>query len=130
MAKDLTIKQANFVAGIAKGLTQSDSYRAAYDAENMTNKQIWEEACKLAATPKVSQRLFILQKRAAERTLVTMESITVELEEARAMAKKTEQSAAMTAASMGKAKVNGLLVDKVDSTEKLTIVMAKDVDEL
>jgi hypothetical protein len=128
--KPLTPKMQGFVDGRAEGMTQSDAYRAAYNTKNMTPKQIWEEASKLAALPKVAQRLFELQEASAERTLVTMESITAELEEARVLGKKTEQSSAMTAASMGKAKVNGLLVDKVDTKGEVKIVMAKDVDEL
>ncbi len=100
--KHLTPKMQGFVDGRAEGMAQSDAYRAAYDAENMSPKQIWEEASKLAALPKVAQRLFELQEASAERTLVTMESITAELEEARAMADRLEQSSAMTAASMEK----------------------------
>lgn len=53
----LTHKQEEFAQGVANGLTQSDAYRAAYDAENMTDKQVHEESCKLAAHPKVSQRI-------------------------------------------------------------------------
>ena len=122
----LTAKQEAFTAGIAAGLTQSDAYREAYDAENMTPKQIWEESSKLAADPKVSQRLFELHELATERTLVTIESVTRELEEARVMADALKNPAAMTGASMGKAKVNGLLIDRVDSKQTINVVINKD----
>lgn len=108
----LTPKQEAFVKCISQGMTQSDAYRSAYDAEKMADKSIWEKASVLAANGKVAARLFLLQEAAFESNLVSIESITVELEEARQLAKKTKQSNAMTSASMGKAKVNGLLIEK------------------
>ena len=126
MTAKLTPKQEAFTVGIAAGLSQSDAYREAYDAENMTPKQIWEEASKLAASPKVAQRLFLLHEKATERTLVTIESITRELEEARVMADALRNPAAMTGASMGKAKVNGLLVDRVDQKQTVNVVISRD----
>jgi len=129
--KPLTPKQQAFCLKYVECSNASEAYRHAYDVGESTKPEtVWRKACELMANGKVSARIYELQLIAQERTLVTIESITLELEEAREMGRKTEQGSAMTAASMGKAKVNGLLVDKVDSTEKLTIVMAKDVDEL
>ncbi len=127
----LTPQREAFALKYAECNNQSEAYRHAFNVKPDTKpSSIWVNACKLMADAKVAQRVFELQEAAQERTLVTIESITEELEEARQMGLHTEQGSAMTAASMGKAKVNGLLVDKVDSTEKLTIVMAKDVDDL
>lgn len=53
----LTRKQELFIEGIASGLSQSDAYRAAYNHENMTPKQIWEQASSISHNPKVAQRL-------------------------------------------------------------------------
>ena len=53
----LTAKQERFAALVARGLTQSDAYRQAYNVEGMTDKQVWEEASKLRKHPKVSQRI-------------------------------------------------------------------------
>jgi len=53
----LTGKQSAFVQGILKGLSQSDAYRQAYDAENMSPTSIWEEASRLCANPKVGSRI-------------------------------------------------------------------------
>lgn len=131
MADKLTGKQEAFCLKYVECGNQSEAYRHAYDVgENTKPETVWVKACELMSGGKVSARVFALQQMAQERTLVTIESITVELEEARAMAVKTDQSSAMTAASMGKAKVNGLLVDKVDTKGEVKIVMAKDVDEL
>ena len=66
METDLTKKQEIFSKEVVKQETQSDAYRIAYDAKNMTDKQIHEEASKLMKNPKVSQRVKELQKIAAE----------------------------------------------------------------
>ncbi len=116
MADKLTGKQEAFCLKYVECGNQSEAYRHAYDVgENTKPETVWRKAVEVMANGKVSARVFALQELAQERTLVTIESITIELEEARAMAVKTDQSSAMTAASMGKAKVNGLLVDKVDA---------------
>jgi phage terminase small subunit len=125
---DLTAKQASFIAGIISGSTQSDAYRDAYDAENMTDKQIWEEACKLAATPKVSQRLFEYQKELRERLLVSVESITSELNNARDLAEEEKQPSAMTGAIMGKAKLHGLLIERQEVKNFTVTITGEDAD--
>jgi hypothetical protein len=53
-----------------------------------------------------------LQERTAAKAEVTRDSILAELEEARVMAKKNGQPAAAVSASMGKAKLVGLVVDR------------------
>ncbi len=50
----LTAKQTGFAQSVVDGESQSDAYRLNYHAGNMTSKQIWEEASKLAANPKVA----------------------------------------------------------------------------
>ncbi len=53
-----------------------------------------------------------IQGRAAKRVEVTIESLTTELEEARQIAVKGEQASGAVAATMGKAKLHGLIVEK------------------
>lgn len=130
MGDKLTPKQAGFIDSIASGMTQSDAYRENYSAEKMTAKQIWEEASKLAASPKVAQRLFKLQEMATERTLVTIASVTAELDQARDLADSLKNPAAMTGAIMGKAKVNGLLIDKVDAKQTFNVTINGDDADL
>lgn len=55
--KKLTAKQARFADNVVKGMNQSDAYREAYDAENMTDKTIWEKASWLASQDKVRARI-------------------------------------------------------------------------
>jgi phage terminase small subunit len=63
---NLTGKQSGFVQAILKGANQSDAYREAYNAENMSASTIWNEASKLFANPKVSARIKAGQARQEE----------------------------------------------------------------
>lgn len=60
----LTGKQSAFVRAILKGDNQSDAYREAYNAENMSDQAIWTEAGRLFRHPEVSRR--ITRGRAAQ----------------------------------------------------------------
>jgi len=116
MAAKLTAKQEAFALKYVECGNASEAYRHAYDVGKDTKPQgIWVDACNTLAKPNVNLRVFNLQQAAQERTLVTVESLTKELDEARKMAQTEKQPAAMTGATMGKAKVNGLLVDKAET---------------
>jgi len=70
--------------------------------------------------PKIAARLAELKAAHVERHEITVDDLIRELEEARsiAMAGERQQPAAMVAASMGKAKLLGLLMDKTEVTGK------------
>lgn len=65
----LTSKQEAFVQNILKGMNQSDAYRNAGYSARLTPKQTWENASKLFALPKVSQRI-MAGRKAQERSAV------------------------------------------------------------
>lgn len=73
MADKLTVKQEKFVQGLFAGMSQREAYIAAYNTQKMSNNAIDVEACKLAANPKISQRLTELQDEFKERNFVTVE---------------------------------------------------------
>lgn len=120
----LTAKQEKFCQGIAKGLTYSDAYRHAYDTGNMKAETINREATELMKAPKIAARIEQLKQRALKRYDLTVDDIISELEEAREIAKETKTSAAMVSASMGKAKLLGLVTDNISAkiTQAPTIV--------
>lgn len=111
----LTAKQEKFCQGVAKGLTYSDAYREAYDAENMKAEVIQNKASDLMKRDDIRVRVDELRKRALKRYDLTVDDIISELEEAREIAKETKTSAAMVSASMGKAKLLGMVVDNVSA---------------
>lgn len=120
----LTAKQEKFCQGVAKGLTYSDAYREAYDAENMKAEVIQNKASDLMKRDDIRVRVDELKKRALKRYDLTVDDIISELEEAREIAKETKTSAAMVSASMGKAKLLGLVTDNISAkiTQAPTIV--------
>jgi phage terminase small subunit len=80
MAKEgLTIKQEKYAQGLFAGLSQREAYKQAYDAGGMSDKCIDEEACLLAANPKVSQRIEELTEELKYRNMVTVEKVLSQL---------------------------------------------------
>lgn len=110
---ELTPKQEKFAQVFVEEGNASEAYRQAYDVgENTKPETIWTQASVILSDPKVSNRVVELQRLSAERCLVTIQSLTEELEEARVLAVGIEQPSAAVAASMGKAKLHGKLTDK------------------
>jgi phage terminase small subunit len=66
----------------------------------------------------VSQRVNELKSLHRQRHEITVDDLVAELEEARAIAKDNGTPAAMVAATMGKGKLLGLVVDKNEHTAK------------
>ena len=131
MADKLTAKQEKFCQEYIKCGNQSEAYRLSYNVGKNTQPAcIWTEACLLMADPKVSQRVFELQELAQERTLTTVDSLTEELNEAKELAKETKQSSAMTSAIMGKAKLHGLDIQKLDVNGNLTVNISSQDENL
>jgi hypothetical protein len=116
--KPLTLKQQNFcMAYVENQGNASEAYRQTYNAGKMQNHVIKVKACELirdGAGGNVAVTIKELQNENRKRHAVTVESLTNELEEARALAKTEGQAAAMVAASNGKAKLHGLLIDKTE----------------
>lgn len=110
--KPLTLKQEAFALKVAEGERYADAYRSAYDAENMDKNSIRVEASRLMADPNVALMVMGLQEEARERSLVTVEGLTKELNEDRVLARQEGQSSAAISAVMAKAKLHGLLIDK------------------
>ncbi len=116
MSDELTTKQENFALKYVETGNASLAYRHAYEAQDMQQTTIWQEACRTLKIPKVTARIQELKQMAADMAMVTVGTITEELEQARQLAIKVDQPAAMRAASMDKAKLHGLIVDKHEHT--------------
>ena len=67
----LTAKQEKFVRNLIQGMSQREAYKNSYDAENMTDKTIDEEACRLFNDCKITARYKELQDRLANATIMT-----------------------------------------------------------
>ena len=116
----LTPKQEAFALAYVETGNASEAYRRAYNAGNMKPEVIANKASALLKRGDVRVRVEMAQAKAVERHETTVDDILRELEEARALAAGGEkpQPAAMVAASMGKAKLLGMLTDKTEVTGK------------
>ncbi|WP_084760317.1 terminase small subunit [Zavarzinella formosa] len=129
MSDTLTPKQEAFAQKYLETGNASEAYRQAYDADGMKPATINRKAKDLLDNGKIAARVNTLKQRALKRHDVTLDSITTELDEARAMAREDRQMTAMISASMSKAKLHGLVTDKSDVTVRKPIAEMTD-DEL
>lgn len=115
----------------------SEAYRRSYDADSMNQNTVNREANSLLNNPKITTRLEQIRMEHQKRHNITVDSLLLELEEARRVARDGEkqQPAAMVSATMGKAKLLGLDKNIVDITtngeslNKSAINPAKLTDE-
>lgn len=112
----LTERQEKFAQGLAAGLTNSESYRQAYGAENMKPSTIHSESCRQAAHPKVIARVdeLLREKRAKHIMFEGKASDRVwrnvwRLAEGENVPPSVQQAAVALAAKMA-----GMLTDKVE----------------
>ena len=112
----MTPKQEQFARLYVETGNASEAYRQAYNADNMKPETVTNEAYKLLQDPDISAMVDGLKEEARQRHAVTVGDLLHELEQARAaaLAAPTPQSSAAVSATMGKAKMLGLLVDKAE----------------
>ena len=112
----MTIKQELFAQAYIETGNASEAYKRAYDTQANANT-INRKASQLLKHPEVKKELEVLQEQAKERNKVTIDSILQELEQARTLALKadTPQCSAAVTATMSKAKLLGLVVDKQEN---------------
>lgn len=71
----LTQKQEKYVQELLKGKSQREAYKAAYDAENMSDKTIDNKACRLFKQANVRARFDELNQGALKKTADDAESM-------------------------------------------------------
>ena len=109
-------KYERFAQLIVEGIKTEDAYeQAGYKAHR-------GNASRLRTNESVLRRVEELQGKAAKKVLVTVESITQELEEARKIALNEKQTSAAVSASMGKAKLFGLGIERRHLSGQLTVL--------
>jgi phage terminase small subunit len=116
----LTAKQEAFCQGIADGLGQADSYRAAYDAEGMKDNTIYPLASKLMKSEKVAARISELRESVQEKQLWSREmSVKALVQAYREGSGATKVSAVKELNAMhgynepSKLQVNGTLIQRI-----------------
>lgn len=99
-------RHERFAQELAKGKTADEAYGLAGFAPNRGN------ATRLKANESVAARVDELKDRAAKKAEVTVADIARQLDEDREFAKGCGSAAAMVSATLGKAKVLGLIKER------------------
>lgn len=99
-------RHERFAQELAKGKSKAGAYKAAGFEGDRT------AACRLSTRVNIQRRVAELKAKAAEKVIVTVADIAQQLDEDREFARELESPAAAVSATMGKAKVLGLLEDK------------------
>lgn len=121
----LTPKQEAFCLAYIETGNASEAYRRSYNAGKMQPATINVRASELLADSKISVRVAELKAQHVERHNVTIDTIREMLVEDRKLARELETPAAAVSATMGLAKLYGLLTDKLDAkvNEKRSVVI-------
>lgn len=104
----LSPKQARFVAEYLKDQNATQAAIRAGYSKGTAKQQGSRLLTNAAVGAEVNKRM----QRVAVRSEITAESLAAEFEEARQLARRKGQAAAMVAATTGKGKLSGLLVER------------------
>src|SRR5262245_50709874 len=98
------------VSGISLGESQAASYRAVgYKSQGHGAET---NASRLLRKDHIVARIQELQERAARKTVASVETVTAQLDADRQLAFKQGQASAAVQATIGKAKINGLMISR------------------
>ncbi len=106
--KSLTPKQARFVSEYAKDQNATQAAIRAGYAKASAEVQ----GCRLLRNDHIRAALAKAQARIAKRNEITTDSLVAELEQARRVALRSNQASAMVAATLGKGKLTGKLIER------------------
>ena len=131
----LTTKQENFCLAYINASSATEAYRQSYNASGIRPATLNRMANELMKNHKITSRIEALRAPAIEKAKKefghTLEGLLCELDlaRARALAATPPHCSAAIAASMGKAKLLGLLVDKVAvSTDSSIASLIRELD--
>ena len=111
----LTAKQESFAQKVAAGAVLSDAYRECYAAENMADKTVWSEACRLAQNPKVATRIKAIQdENEQSRRVIALRREEYVLKRLQEEAEQAETDGSRVRALELLGKTVGLFTDKVE----------------
>jgi phage terminase small subunit len=96
----------------------SEAYRRSYNTTNMAEKTAQREGYNTLQKPQVQARIEELRSQVMDRHEITVDTLLLELEQARRLALETKKAAAAVTATMGKAKLLGLDKQIVELTGK------------
>ena len=108
----LTPKQEKFAQKYVELGNASEAYRRAYDAENMKKVTINKRSSELMQNGAITGRIGELMDAAQERHDITVDELSAQLQQDRKYALMFGQASAAVSASMGLARLHGLIIEK------------------
>ena len=111
----MTPKQEKFCQVYIETGNASEAYRQAYNTEKMKPESVNSKGYQLLQQVQITARLGELRAEHKKRHEITVDTLVAELEEARKLAFETDKAAAAVQATMGKAKLLGLVVEKQET---------------
>lgn len=108
-----------FAQYVAQGKTDTEAYMLAFDWDESRRSAAGKSAHTLKKKAEVAARIDEIRERNARMFDVTIENLTAELNEAGQFARDAKDAKGLTTAVMAKAKLHGLLIDKVEQETKL-----------
>lgn len=128
----LTPKQEAFCLAYIETGNASEAYRRSYNAKKMKTGSINVNASKLLSNANIALRVEQLRADTLQRHRLTVDDLLGELEEARskALSAMTPQCSASVTATMGKAKLLGLLEPVEAKNDNLADVLSKLINGL
>ena len=111
----LTPKQEKFCQVYIETGNASEAYRQAYNTEKMKPESVNSKGYQLLKQVQITARLDELRAEHKKRHEITVDTLVAELEEARKLAFETDKASAAVQATMGKAKLLGLVVEKQET---------------
>ena len=128
----LTAKQESFAQKVAAGSILSDAYRESYAAENMADKTVWSEACRLAQNHKVTARIKAIQdENEQSRRVIALRREEYVLKRLQEEAEQAETDGSRVRALELLGKTVGLFTDKVEieqDTDKTAAELEADLE--
>ena len=127
--KGLTVRQENFCLAFVETSNATEAYRRAYSTANCKPATVNRLAFSTLNKPNIEARIKELRAAIAQRTEVTIESLCAELTKAMEIAIETRQAAACIQATMAKAKLLGMVVDRSKMELEKFVVHAPEVED-
>lgn len=130
LGEHLTPKQDAFALAYVETGNACEAYRRAYNPRRMSQKAITVESTRLLKHPSIALAIDKDPAGARARHEISVDGLTIMLDDAYQQAIKLGQASAAVSAVMAIAKLHGLVVDKIEITKKRDLVGLSDSELL
>lgn len=127
--KELTVKQERYVQGLFKGLSQRQAYKEAYNAENMKDESIDNNAYRLCCNIEITSRLKELQQEEANKSKWTRERLIKEFEDLKQLTITMGEFPTSAKSLENIGKLLGMYTEKIQHSGNIGVRIVDDIEE-